>query len=437
MNNFRSFTIKRKEGLNFSKISGDKNKIHTDNLTGYNSIFGNIICHGVLVIFKFFKIISIKKKIEKKEKFSIDVEFKKHVIYDEPITLKFYYKRYKIVFYHLLQKKEVVAIIKIADDYSESIAKIKKITKSKKITPDKKFINYYKKLKIDPTLGLILSSLSRYVGTIYPGENSIIKKININFNSCKKNNEKSISFTSKLIDKRFPIIENRLKYRNYLINFETIIRPKLYIHLKKPTNKILKLIKSINCNILIIGASSGIGFDLLNLFKYNKKIKIISTYCKNKIKIKGKNIIKKQVDVEKNFYLIKNIIKKYNPIIIYYFATPKININSKNLKILNLYKKYYLYYPTKILNFSKNYYIKFFYPSTTYVNTKKNLDYSKIKLQAEKKITKFKNEYLRVNILRIPEINTKQNLSLVLKKLPNFRDILFKYKKIQASVFFK
>ena len=416
MNNFHSFTIKRKEGLNFSKISGDKNKIHTDSLTGYNSIFGNIICHGVLVIFKFFKIINIKKKIKKKGKFSIDVEFKKHVIYDEPITLKFFYKRYKIVFYHLLQKKEVVAIIKIADDYTESIVRIKKITKSKKITPDKKFINYYKKLKIDPTLGLILSSLSRYVGTIYPGENSIIKKININFNSCKNNNEKSISFTSKLIDKRFPIIENKLKYRNYLINFETIIRPKLHIHLKKPNNKILKLIKS---------------------FKYKKKIKIISTYCKNKVKIKGKNIIKKQVDVEKNFYLIKNIIKKYNPIIIYYFATPKININSKNLKILNLYKKYYLYYPTKILNFSKNYYIKFFYPSTTYVNTKKNLDYSKIKLQAEKKITKFKNEYLRVNILRIPEINTKQNLSLVLKKLPNFRDILFKYKKIQTSVFFK
>ena len=119
------------------------------------------------------------------------------------------------------------------------------------------------------------------------------------------------------------------------------------------------------------------------------------------------------------------------------FPTPKININSKNWKLLNLYKKYYLQYPIQILNFSKNYYVKFFYPSTTYVDSKKSLDYSKIKFQAEKKIMKFKNEKLKINILRIPEVNTKQNLSLISKKLPNFRDILFKYKKIQNSLFFK
>ena len=82
MNNSNSYTIKRKEGLNFSKISADRNKIHTDNLAGYNSIFGTTICHGVLVIFKFFKIINIKKKIKDKKKFSISIEFKKYVIYD-------------------------------------------------------------------------------------------------------------------------------------------------------------------------------------------------------------------------------------------------------------------------------------------------------------------------------------------------------------------
>ena len=62
MNNFYSFTINKKEGLNFSKLSGDYNDIHTNNAVGHNSVFGTIVCHGVLVIFKFFKIINIKKK---------------------------------------------------------------------------------------------------------------------------------------------------------------------------------------------------------------------------------------------------------------------------------------------------------------------------------------------------------------------------------------
>ena len=240
MNNFLSFIIKKEEGLNFSKISGDKNKIHIDNLIGYNSIFGSTICHGVLVIFKFFKIINIEKKIKEKEKFSIDIEFKKHIVYDAPITIKSLHKSYDF-FYHLLQKKEVVAIINITDDYKENTTKIERITKSKKITPNKKFNNFYKKLKMNPTLGMILSNLSRYVGTIYPGKNSIIKKINIEFNSFNNDNQKSIFFTSKLIDKRLPIIINRLKYNNYVVNFETLIRPKLDVIVppsKAPTDVI-------------------------------------------------------------------------------------------------------------------------------------------------------------------------------------------------------
>ena len=430
------FSIKKKEGLNFSKISGDKNKIHTDATTGHNSIFGSTICHGVLVIFKFFKIINIKKIIRKKNFYSIDIEFKKHIIYDTPISFNFFHKNYKKNSYQLVQKKEVVAFISITDNSTENINKINNPTKSKKIVPNKNFSNFYENFKIDPTLGITLSNISKYAGNIYPGKNAILKKINISFNCFKKNNQESLFFTSKLIDKRFPIIKNRLEYKNYSINFETLIRPNLHINFKRPAKNISKLIKSINSNILILGASSGIGFDLLNLFKFNKKIKIVCTYYKNKIKIKQKNIIRKKVDIEKNLHLIKNIIKKYSPIIIYYFPTPKININSRSLRLSKLYKKYYLIYPVKILNFSKKYYVRFFYPSSTYVESKKNLDYSKIKLQAEKTIIKFRNKNIRVNILRIPEINTKQNLSLILKKLPNFRDILFNSKKVQKSVFF-
>ena len=38
-----TFSILKKQGEKFSKISGDYNKIHIDEKTGYNSIFGNPI----------------------------------------------------------------------------------------------------------------------------------------------------------------------------------------------------------------------------------------------------------------------------------------------------------------------------------------------------------------------------------------------------------
>ena len=55
-----NFTITENEGLKYSKISGDYNKIHIDEKTGYNSIFGEKICHGTLVITKIFKLINLE-----------------------------------------------------------------------------------------------------------------------------------------------------------------------------------------------------------------------------------------------------------------------------------------------------------------------------------------------------------------------------------------
>ena len=48
-----------------------------------------------------------------------------------------------------------------------------------------------------------------------------------------------------------------------------------------------------------------------------------------------------------------------------------------------------------------------------------------------------KGNKLKVNILKIGEINTKQNLSLIPRNLPNFRDFLFEDEAIQKKVFFK
>ena len=83
-----NFKIIDKEGINYSKVSGDNNLIHLKNLEGYNSIFGEKICHGCLVVIKFFKIIKINNFLKKKKKLSIKINFKKHVSYNQNIVIK-------------------------------------------------------------------------------------------------------------------------------------------------------------------------------------------------------------------------------------------------------------------------------------------------------------------------------------------------------------
>ena len=62
-------------------------------------------------------------------------------------------------------------------------------------------------------------------------------------------------------------------------------------------------------------------------------------------------------------------------------------INDKNL--IELYKKYFIHIPIKIIKYASNFQSKFFYPSTIYNNTLS--PYSSIKLKAENEIAKLRN----------------------------------------------
>ena len=74
------------------------------------------------------------------------------------------------------------------------------------------------------------------------------------------------------------------------------------------------------------------------------------------------------------------------------------------------------------MTLKNNNYLEFFYPSTIFINNQIISDYSLIKKKGERIISKFKNNLIKINILRIHEINTKQNLSLINKKLPSFTE---------------
>ena len=112
-----SFTITDKDGTNFSKLSGDFNKIHLNDLYAYNTLFGEKICHGCLVIINSFKKTKILKNIYKNKKFNINIKFIKHFVYNKKINLKFI-KKNKNITLNLYQEKDLSGIFNISFENS-------------------------------------------------------------------------------------------------------------------------------------------------------------------------------------------------------------------------------------------------------------------------------------------------------------------------------
>jgi len=416
--------VKAEEGKKFAIYSGDNNPIHLDDVTGYNSMFGEKICHGCLVILKFFYLINLDKIIKDKKKYSIKILFLKHFSYEKKINI--IRKKNKFFFY---QSRLIVAELKInfENNFSNFILGG---NKNFTITARKK-----KELYNSKNLSFALCNLSMFVGTIYPGKNSIIREISINYNKEFDFSKKKISIFSKKKDSRYPLIYNKLLFKNYNIEFQTLIRPKLKPSKIKLSKKIKNLVNKMNDRILIIGAGSGIGKELLDIFKVNKKLDIIATYHKNKFSDKNKNIKIIKLDIEKSIKKIKKICNNKKKLKVYYFATPKIDLDIKEKKYINRYKKFFIKYPLDILNSFKGNRIEFFYPSTIYVDKIKS-KYSMIKKIAEKKLKMICSKNIKINLLRIDEVNTKQNLTVFDKNLPSFTQLLDKNKHYQDKIFF-
>lgn len=416
------FIITDKEGRLYSSKSGDYNSIHLDDLTGYNSLFGHKVCHGSLVLQKSLKLLKLDKKINLDKKIYIEISFLKHFTYHERIKIK--KKNLEIS-----QQNGGSAFLKFKKNtITEDTIKYKK----------KKYlrINYKVPSNNFQLLCYLLDKLSNYVGMIYPGKFSIINDIKIDFDNKFKFNENKICIYSQKLDKKFPIINNKLLYKNFKIHFTTSERPNLILKKsvigKDLKNKIIKVDKP----ILIIGASSGIGLDLFKILSINKKIPIIITFNKNKIYSSNKNVQILKLDLLNDISILKTKLKNFDKIRIYYFSTSKIELKSKSKKKIMEYKKFYINFPVKILSAMKNKRIEFFYFSSIYVN-KNNSSYSKIKQLAENTLAKYQSKRCKINFIRLGEVNTKQNLSLIKKNLPNFSNLLNKNLEYQEKIFFE
>ena len=417
------FLVTKKEGIKYSLLSRDNNKIHVDPSYGYNSLFGQNICHGTFIILNFLK----KIKFHDKQNFYMDISFRYPFFYNHKIFIK--KKNKSQTQYSLLQGKKEKALISL-DFSNETIDSIKKI-KGKK--------TYLKKIrKKKKEIEAVLNTLSMYVGTIYPGEKSLISNIKI-LHKNENNDEKKnvISISSKVLKKGFPIIDNYLKFNSYNVNFESLIRPDVIQRNRVLPNYLNKILNKVNHNVLIIGGSQGIGKQFLDILKKNKKIIKIATYNKNIIKTKTRKIVIKKLDVFKNKKVLDQLIRKYSPLRIYYFPTEKIYFDNKlSKKISDNYKKIFIQIPLEILKKHRDQKIQFFYPSTTNIELNKNSIYSKVKIEAEKKIKEICNKYkIKHFIYRFPAILSRQSISMTNPNPPDLIQHINMNKKITKILF--
>tara|TARA_B100000902_G_scaffold183990_1_gene176571 strand:+ start:5327 stop:6580 length:1254 start_codon:yes stop_codon:yes gene_type:complete len=407
------FNINFLDGLKFSKASRDTNPIHINKLYGYNSMFGENIIHGVLTIIFFLKQLKFKKNFYLH---SLHVKFLKSGKYNTPIYIKKKKNNSTHYEFSFLQEEQIITIVDI------------------KILINKNF----NQIKINEDYWEIFKKISYYTGVKYPGKNSLLHEIDIEKNEKKREvKDKDLKISSKFLDKRLPFIKNNFLFKDYKIKFISLKRPTIKLKKSKPNIKVTNTISKIKNNVMIIGASQGLGRDLLNLIKKNKKINIVATSFKNRIKIKNKNIKKIRLDVTKDTKILTKHIKRLSPIRIYYFATRKIDFDKKiSKKKLKEYENFFINYPLKILSENKSDNLSFFYPSTEFIDFNKNFPYSKIKLQAEKKIS----EYCSLNNIkfinhRFSAINSRQSASFSEIKNQNLAEYLIKNEKILSKIF--
>ena len=283
----------------------------------------------------------------------------------------------------------------------------------------------------------LLANISSYVGNRYPGKYSIISSININFNCEYLENQKNLIISSYKLSNRLPLIRNILSYQDFNIEFETLERPFVKKNKFFIKESLKKKIKDFKNNILIIGGSSGIGNDIFNMFKINKKILKIVTFNKNKINLKDQNSHFYKVDVFKNLEIIEDILKKHGPVKIFYFPTTKISFDRRvNDEQLKEYKKIFIEIPLKIIEANKDQVISLFYPSSTNINEDSKSDYSKVKRLAEISLKKLcaKNKIIYKSI-RFPALNSKQSISLLNPTQQSFFEYINKNPKLFNKIF--
>lgn len=403
--------INLRENKFFSKFSKDTNLIHLNKEIANKFFIKEPVVHGINLT-----LIALSKFIKKKNSniliTDISLNFKNFLNIDERFKIKFF--KNKIIIHNNFHNKLEINL---------KYKKIKK-QKVKKIQISKKKISKlsFKKLENIKLIEQLVFS-SYYVGTVYPGNGSLILSINVSYNK---------KYTNKLNPKILKKIRN-ISIINFQKDFykTELITCKL-VPFKTEKKKILissKTKKKLEGKkILVFGSSSDLSKRIFTLKKNNIKI------YKYSFRI---NIQNPKIDLHEKKKL-KKILLKVKPNYIFYFSSPKIYKDEKySNKLFNFYKIIYVDYFKNLINIIIKNQIssKVFYPSTIFLNNKKRYrrykSYLKTKEMAEKIIKSNKNSDY-ITCIRLPKLNSRSNYNLLgfyegesIKKLDKYFDNFF------------
>lgn len=379
----------------FSLISGDKNKIHTDKNFTKNLFIRDTVVHGInLVLVGLIKYFKYKKKIKIT---NININFKNYCLNGEEFSVKI--NKGKIIIKNKLNNKIIIQL-----KYSSFSSKnnpikadflTKKISKFYKIKNIKNYFN----------LNLIkhLLSISHYIGNVKPGSGSLIHSINT-YNISFFHDSRKFIKTKKIIRNIYSVKLLSYGYHSKIISSKLV--PIKFNKEKFGLPKsVIKKLKS--KKILFFGISGDISKSILLSLK-KTQTKIFSYSLK---KYPGTSI-KENKKLEK---FIKNI----NPHYIFYLSSPPImNDTKNNPTLLKTYEKIYCLKFKIILNllYKNDLRSKIFYPSTIYLNNKKNYlrlkSYLRAKENAEK-ICKNHNYSKFIKCFRLPQLKTRSNYNML------------------------
>ncbi len=341
----------------FSKKSGDKNKIHIDIEHAKKFFIKKPIVHGANVVIKAFQ----QKKFIKKKLSFLEIYFKDFININEE--------------FKIFSKKNHILIKGL---YGNKIEIYKNFFHTKSLLNEKEIIK-----------GLMF--ISRYVGNVSPGQNSLIQQIKF------RNTEKA--FSSRIIKKR-KINKNvtiiTYCYKNLIAEVTALKLQPYKNQVSKnfiKNKKIIKLIK--NKKIIIFGKNSDLGNFL---FKSNLK-----KFCKITL-VSSKNLTMESLEVN---------LKKIKPDFIFYFFSPKI-INGNNKKIYQNYLNTYFNIPKKIFFIASKYKksVRIFYPSTIFINESQKYKYLRSYIDAKKKSENEFKKKIYINnffVTRLPQLKTRSN----------------------------
>jgi len=300
------------------------------------------------------------------------------------------------------------------------------------------FCNYYGLYSVFET-----SSLSKIVGMKCPGLHSLFASLNIQLFAPSELS----SFKVTNFDARFNKVDIYAQGKLISATIEAFFRPK-----PAKSDSLLELSKLVkknefaNVKALIIGGSRGIGDVVAKLicagggnvtFTYHVGIDDAKNLT-SEIRAAGGNCNYIQYSIQSDPDDI-NLPSSFNQI--YYFASPKILIESLTNNNEDLVSNYLQYY---VVGFKKicDYFSKcspgcsMFYPSTIYIDqpTQEFSAYIKAKLLGEA-ICKEQNLKNIINVIynRLPRLPSDQNQSIFIEELPEISKTILPIIRVMSS----